>query len=57
MDNKLLSIRAYLIEAKFYLCESDYVRALDYLQNALDIVDRKRLGDFEDGYLKEITNI
>lgn len=53
MDNKLLSIRAYLIEAKYYLGESNSKRALDYLEDALGILEGRKLGDFEEGFLNE----
>ncbi|HGQ8673862.1 TPA: hypothetical protein ACL2IC_000182, partial [Streptococcus pneumoniae] len=53
MDKRDLSIRAYLIEAKYYLGESNNKRVLEYIQYALDIVEGTRIGDFEDEYINQ----
>ncbi|HGQ4895531.1 TPA: hypothetical protein ACL0FW_000184 [Streptococcus pneumoniae] len=53
MDKHDLSIRAYLIEAKYYLGESNNKRVLEYIQYALDIVEGTRIGDFEDEYINQ----
>ncbi|HGP8164951.1 TPA: hypothetical protein ACL0JQ_000908 [Streptococcus pneumoniae] len=53
MDKRDLSIRAYLIEAKYYLGESNNKRVLEYIQCALDIVEGTRIGDFEDEYINQ----
>lgn len=56
MNYKLLSIRAYLIEANYYLTERNPERAHEYLKNALDILDGKRVGDFEESFLENLKN-
>lgn len=56
MNNKLLSVRAYLIEANYYLTERNPERAHEYLKNALDILDGKRVGDFEESFLENLRN-
>ncbi|HEU3982999.1 hypothetical protein V2O22_00325 [Streptococcus pneumoniae] len=53
MDKRDLSIRAYLIETKYYLGESNNKRVLEYIQYALDIVEGTRIGDFEDEYINQ----
>lgn len=52
MNNKELSVWAYLNEAENYLEEGQYERALDYILNARDILAGDRLGDFEDEFLE-----
>ena len=53
MNKRDLSIRAYLIEAKYYLSESNYKRALEYIEDAQAILEGRKNGDFEDEYLKK----
>ena len=52
MNKRDLSIRAYLIEAKYYLGEDNQKRALEYIEDAQAILERRGKGDFEDDYLK-----
>lgn len=52
INKRDLSIRAYLIEAKYYLNENNHKRALEYIEDAQAILERKKIGDFEDDYLK-----
>lgn len=52
MNDKELSIWAYLNETVFYLEDGQYERALDYILNARSILSGDRYGDFEDGFLE-----
>lgn len=52
MNKRDLSIRAYLIEAKYYLGEGNHKRVLEYIEDAQAILERRQIGDFEDNWLK-----